>query len=94
MKPVSPVIPNENHKEVIIAEHQDEYQNLPSIRLDDGSILTRWVLTDEEKKIVSETGDVYLLMQTFGQPVTPVLLFVEKPSLEYKESEVEAAANG
>lgn len=32
MKPSSPVIPGETHNEIIIAEHQDEYQNLPAIR--------------------------------------------------------------
>lgn len=83
MIPVSPVIPNENHKEIIIAEHQDEYGNLPSIRLADGSILTRWKLSDEEKAVVVETGDVYLIMQTFGKPVTPVQLIAERPNVVY-----------
>ena len=87
MKPVSPVIPNESHKEIIVAEHQDEYQNLPSIRLADQSILTRWELTDEEKAIVAETGSIYLLMHTFGKPVTPVLLMAEQPQIVYQESE-------
>ncbi len=85
MKPVSPVIPNENHKEIIVSEHQDEYQNLPSIRLADQSILTRWQLTDEEKAIVGETGCVYLNMQTFGKPVTPVMMFVELPQIVYPD---------
>jgi hypothetical protein len=85
MKPVSPVIPNENHKEVVVAEHQDEYQNLPAIFLGDGSILTRWQLTEEEKQHVLETGDVYLQMYTFGKPVTPVLLMAKKPKIIYEE---------
>lgn len=85
MKPISPVIPNESHKEIIVAEHQDEYQNLPSIRLDDGSILSRWKLTDEERQTVAETGDIYLVMQTFGKPVTPVMLLAEKPMIVYAE---------
>lgn len=83
MRPVSPVIPNEMHDEIIVAEHQDEYQDLPSIRLVDQSILTRWKLTDEERRIVAETGDIYLIMQTFGNPVTPVMIQVEKPSIVY-----------
>ncbi len=83
MQPVSPVIPNQKHDEIIVAENQDEYLNLPSIRLADQSILTRWKLTDEEKKIVAETGDVYLIMQTFGKPVTPVMMQVEKPQIVY-----------
>ena len=83
MIPISPVIPNETHDEIIVAEHQDEYHNLPSIRLADQSILTRWKLTDEEKKIVAETGDIYLIMQTFGKPVTPVMMLAEKPTIVY-----------
>lgn len=82
MKPVSPVIPGENHQEVIVAEHQDEYQNLPSIQLRDG-ILCRWELSEEEKQIVAETGSIYLQLLTFGQPVQPHLLFVEKPELKF-----------
>lgn len=83
MKPISPVIPEEKHNEVTIAEQQDEYQNLPAIALSDGSILTRWKLTDEEKQRVLETGDIYLQMFTFGNPVTPVLLMAEKPEIIY-----------
>ena len=83
MKPISPVIPNEKHDETIIAEHQDEYQNLPAMILGDKSILTRWQLTDEEKAIVAETGCVYLNMQTFGKPVTPVMMFAETPQIVY-----------
>lgn len=83
MKPVSPVIPAEAHDEIIVAEHQDEYQNLPAISLADGSILTRWKLTEEEKHIILETGDIYLRMFTFGNPVTPVLLMAEKPNIVY-----------
>ena len=83
MKPISPVIPGETHNEVIVAENQDEYQNLPSIQLQDGSILTRWKLTDEEKAIIAETGDIYLIMWTGGKPVSPVLLMVEKPKIIY-----------
>ena len=80
MHPVSPVIPDENHNEIIVAEHQDEYENLPSIPIENG-ILTRWKLSDEEKAIVAETGDVYLFMLTFGKPVTPIMLTVDKPAL-------------
>lgn len=81
MKPVSPVIPGETHEEIIIAESQDEYENLPAIPLADGVILTRWKLDAEDLKLVNETGDVYLLMWTFGNPVMPVLLTTGKPQI-------------
>lgn len=79
MKPVSPVIPHANLPEVIVAEHQDEYQNLPSIVLEGGIILCRWKMTDEEKAIVAHTGDVYLYQWRGENPVTPMLLQVETP---------------
>lgn len=83
MKPVSPVLPGENFEEIIVAEHQDEYQNLPVIQCDkNGLILSRWELSEEELKTIAETKSVWLFMQTFGKPVTPVSLQVEKPETE------------
>lgn len=84
MIPVSPVIPTTNVAEVIIAEHQPEYQNLPVVPLSDGRIVSRWKLTDEEKQIAFETGDIYVYLVPCGQPITPHLLSVEKPVLESK----------
>lgn len=82
MIPVSPVIPKTDLREVIIAEHQDEYQNLPVIPLSDGRIVSRWKLTDEEKRIAFETGDIYVYLLPCGAPITPHLLSVEKPVLD------------
>jgi len=83
MKPVSPVIPGENFEEIIVAEHQDEYLNLPVIQCNEnGLILSRWELSDEDLKTIAETKSVWLFMHTFGKPVTPVSLQVEKPETE------------
>lgn len=82
MMPVSPVIPNADAPEIVIAENQPEYQNLPSIPLEGGIILCRWKMTEEEKRIVSETGDVYLYQWTGGKFVTPMLLQVEVPVIQ------------
>jgi hypothetical protein len=81
MKPVSPVIPTADLPETVIAENQPEYENLPAIQCGKGIILTRWKLTDEEIEIVKETGDIYLFMWTFGKPVMPIALQVEKPEI-------------
>jgi len=81
MKPVSPVIPNGNFIEINVAENQDEYQTLPSIPLPEGNILCRWHMTDEERKIVAETGDIYLIQKTGGEFVTPMILQVEIPEV-------------
>lgn len=81
MKPISPVIPTTDLPETVIAENQPEYENLPAIQCGEGIILTRWKLTDEEIKIVKETGDIYLFMWTFGKPVMPISLQIEKPEI-------------
>lgn len=91
MHPVSPVIPNESDKpdpsEIIIAEHQPEYGNLPAIRIDD-FIVTRWKLSAEELETVNKTGDIYLLIQSAGGPINPVLLRVEIPALHQPEIKI------
>lgn len=81
MKPVSPVIPNKDFPEGIGGKDQPEYQPLPFVRLPDGIILTRWELSDEEKAIVVETGNVYLYQWNGNKPITPILLKVETPEL-------------
>ncbi len=82
MKAVSPVIPGANFEELIVAENQPEYENLPTIQLEGGIVLTRWKLTAEEIKIVAETGDIYLFM--WGRPVKPLMLQAEMPQLEVR----------
>lgn len=81
MKPVSPVIPNLDNPETVIAEHQDQYQNLPALVLNEG-IISRWKLSPEEIEMVVKTGDIYLFVWTFGNPLQPVLLQTETPQLE------------
>ena len=82
MQTVSPVIPGMNFTEIIIAKDQQQYNPLPAIKLDGGVLLTRWHLSDEERKTVAETGDIYVFLMTGGEPVLPIDLVVEKPELE------------
>jgi hypothetical protein len=46
---VDPSLVPEGSRAVVIAEHQTEYRDLPSIRTPDGQVITRWTLTDEER---------------------------------------------
>lgn len=71
MYPVSPVVPIADNDEIVIAENQSQYLPLPSIRTDDGTVLTRWKLTDEERTKVAEQGYIYLEILTFNQPLSP-----------------------
>lgn len=80
MKPVSPVIPGvEPETETVYAKDQPEYLPLPTLRTDDGAVLSRWELTDEEIQRIIETRSIYLTLLTFNQPLQPIMLGVEPP---------------
>ncbi|PYS52437.1 MAG: hypothetical protein DMF68_01630 [Acidobacteria bacterium] len=80
MKPTSPVIPVADHPEVIYAKDQPEYQPLPAVRNAEGIILTRWELSESEKRQIVEQGYIYLMVMTFNNPLQPVLLSTEVPT--------------
>jgi hypothetical protein len=79
MRAISPVIPEANEPEKVIAENHDVYLPLPCIRREDGTVLTRWLLSDDERKQVSEQGYLYLAIITDGGKIQPVKLTVEIP---------------
>lgn len=87
MRPVSPVIPGEKLKEVIVAEHQDEYRNLPVAWCENpeqGGLvaLCRWHLPPEQREKFLETGDIYVFIWTGGKHFNPMLLTTEGPALQ------------
>lgn len=79
MKPVSPVIPGMQIDEVVYAADQPQYQPLPAFKCVNGKILTRWELTDEERRLIAEQGYIYLAVSTFNQPLQPVYLSATPP---------------
>jgi hypothetical protein len=78
MKPVSPVLPGYNVNEVLFAENQPEYMQLPAVRVEspEHQVLTRWQLSDEDRQRVAQGADVYLWVSTFGMPLQPVVVEV------------------
>ncbi len=82
MKPVSPVIPTADLPETLVAEKQPEYQTLPVIQCGNGILLARWKLSEDEKKTIAETGDLYVFIWTFGNPVQPLYLQVTQPATD------------
>lgn len=91
MHPVSPVVPLENLKEIIVAKNQDEYQNLPVIFCadDDGNrnsvAVCRWELSDKEIEEITRTKSVWCYIWVFGKPFNPMLLSTEVPVLQINE---------
>lgn len=80
MEPVSPVIPDVDSPEVVYAKDQPEYLPLPAIKREDGAILTRWMLTEQEKQQILEQGYIYLEVLTFNKPLQPLRLSTEAPA--------------
>lgn len=81
MKPIDPrinpsLVPD-GSRAFVIAEHQDEYINLPSVRtppiVDDagnvtvpGYVITRWELTNEERAAIVRGEDVFITLVSGG----------------------------
>ena len=65
---------------VIYAKDQPQYQPLPALKENDTTI-TCWELSEEDKKILNETGVVWLSQMNFGSPLQPVLMTVNKSEL-------------
>ena len=55
------------------AENQPEYLPLPAHKKPDGTVISCWELSPEERKRVAETGVIYLAVLTFGRPLQPLL---------------------
>ena len=75
MRPIDPRVPAHllppGSRPFVIAEHQEEYLPLPSIRTPDGRVVTRWELTDAERAAIVRGEDLFLTVLAHGalQPV-------------------------
>lgn len=79
MKPVSPVIPGETLPELLIAKDQQHlYIPLPALVLSRGEqgpeVVSRWELTDDDRKRIAEGASVYVHVMTFGRSMLPIVL--------------------
>jgi hypothetical protein len=81
MKPTSPVIVgDEGLPEVRVAEHQPQYLTLPAVYMYFGRCaVSRWIMTDEERKDLAETGELRFYMWTMGAEPQHSLLTVTAP---------------
>lgn len=67
---------------IVFGANQPEYQPLPAEfvgRPEIGQINTCWELSPDELKQIQETGKIWVSILTFGQPLQPVLVSVDKP---------------
>ena len=80
--PVSPVIPGENFAETIFGAEQPQYLPLPALYLPSGTLITRWELSEEERARVAETGELWVAVETFHQPLQPLRVTGLKPEVQ------------
>jgi hypothetical protein len=78
-----PVVAGRESEEVIFAKDQPEYVPLRTLPYEtypgsgDYRVMSRWTLTEEQRKAVADGADIYLTLLTFGRPLQPVLMAVE-----------------
>lgn len=79
---LTPLVPH-GSRMARIAEHQPEYETLPAVVTPDGSVISRWTFTEEERARIAAGEDMYVAMlvglRAAGgplRPVTPISLTV------------------
>lgn len=76
MKPIR--FPDATHT---FGEGQDEYQNLPA-QVRSGHVVTKWVPSSEEMELLKKGEGIYLSQRTFGQPLQPIYLTMDKSEVD------------
>lgn len=74
MTPVKEIIPGFEIETVTFAKNQPEYIPLPAWVGEDGLVVTRWRLTWAERFRLFLTGNLWLSILTFKNPLQPVKL--------------------
>ena len=64
---VDPALVPEGSKAIVIAEHQAQYRDLPSIRTPNGQVITRWTLSAEERAAIVRGEDIYVTLLSDGE---------------------------
>jgi hypothetical protein len=80
---VHPSLVPDGSKAVVIAEHQDEYRDLPSIRTPNGYVITRWTLTNKERAAIVRGEDIYITLLSHGS-INP--LFATVGPVDWKQA--------
>lgn len=72
---IDPSLVPADSRAIVIAEHQDEYQDLPSIRTPAGQVITRWELSTEERAAIAAGEDLYITIVS-RRAINPLLATV------------------
>lgn len=68
---------------VVFTKDQPEYQPLPAYRAESpqGEVVTCWKLSFRERLRILFTGEVWLCMLSFNNPLTPTFMTTEKSEI-------------
>lgn len=85
-----PVFEGLEDREIVFAKHQPQYiplravksvgRDLTTSRL--GRVYSRWTLTDEQRQVIANGGDVILELMTFHEPLQPIRMMVVEGQLD------------
>lgn len=73
---------------VTYAKEQPEYNPLPAMRDEDGTIVSCWELTDAEVKAIIKHRKLYISIMTFNQPLQPIRPWVDEITIEEIKEEL------
>ncbi len=57
---------------IVFAKDQPQYNQLPARLEQDGTVITVWELTPEERIEIFNTGRLHLRISTFNRPLQPI----------------------
>ena len=63
---------------VVHAENQDEYGNLPAFKDECGVVISCWKMTFRERLRVLFKGHIWLSLHSFNKPLTPSFMSTKK----------------
>ncbi len=81
---IDPALVPAGSRAIVIAENQDQYRDLPSVRTPGGQVITRWALTDTERRAIFHGEDIFVTILSRGS-VNP--LFVTVGPVDWKAAE-------
>jgi dihydrofolate reductase len=72
---VHPALVPAGSRAIVIAEHQAEYRDLPSVRTPGGQVITRWTPSVEERAAIMRGEDIYVTLISHGA-INPLFVTV------------------
>lgn len=78
MEAISPVLPASRECEVVYAKEQPQYTALPTFATEK-AVISRWRLSDAERRHIASGGDLFICMMNFGGPLLPILPIAADP---------------